>query len=360
MQHATGNSLLQPQRFLMMLILLFLLALMIDLLSPVMKPFIWAFIFAYLFSPMVRKLEETKRFTRIRAVIVVFTLISLLVWFAFLIILPVISGQISSLLSKLPSYLHWFNNSVLQPIAKSLHIDNLYWDSESITLFIREHLDSSGQIIKTLADKLIGSAGTLIAVLSYTLLIPVITFYLMCDWEKLLFKIRELIPRRFEATFCTLAKQSDHVLGEFLRGQLLVMLGLGILYSLGLSALGLDMAIPLGLFAGLVSFVPYLGLIVGISLAGILAVLQFQDIWHPLGVALVFTIAQSIEATILTPKLVGHRTGLHPVTVMFAILAGGHWFGFTGILVALPVAAVLNVILSHYKQRYLASQFYLS
>lgn len=355
-----GPSLLQPQRFFMMMILLLLLAWVIHLFSPVMKPFVWAFVFAYLFGPMVRKLESTKRFTRIRAVIVVFILISLLVWFAFLIILPVISGQISSVLSKLPSYLQWLNTHALQPIAKLLHIDSHYFDSESITQFIAQHLGSSGQIIKSIGDKLIGSAGTLISFLSYVLLIPVITFYLMCDWEVLLFKIRELIPKKHEETFCTLAKQSDHVLGEFLRGQLLVMLGLGILYALGLSLLGLEMAIPLGLFAGLVSFVPYLGLIVGVTLAGILAVLQFQDIWHPLGVALVFTIAQSIEATILTPKLVGHRTGLHPVTVMFAILAGGHLFGFTGILVALPVAAVLNVILSHYKQRYLSSNFYLS
>ncbi|MDO4435645.1 MAG: AI-2E family transporter [Cardiobacteriaceae bacterium] len=351
---------LQPAYFFMYLVIALLVLMLIHGLSSVMMPFIWAFVLAYLGSPMVRKLESTKRFGRTRAVIVVFSMIFLLFWFALLIILPLIGGQFSALMAKLPNYLQWFDSHLLQPIAKLFNLENDYWKGENLALFLQQHIGSSSKIISSLGSHLIGSAGTIISFFSYAILIPVITFYLMCDWEKLLFKISEMIPRKYEITFRHLAQQSDYVLGEFFRGQLMVMLALAILYALGLSALGLDMAIALGFFAGLISFVPYLGLIIGITFAGILAILQFQDIWHPLGVVLVFTIAQTIEATVLTPKLVGDRTGLHPVTVMFALLAGGQWFGFTGILVALPVAAVLNVILSYYKQRYLASDFYLS
>ena len=136
------------------------------------------------------------------------------------------------------------------------------------------------------------------------------------------------------------------------------MSGLGLIYAVGLTALGLDMAIAIGIFAGLVSFVPYLGLIVGMALAGGMALLQFQDVSHLVGVVAVFCIAQAIEGMVLTPKFVGDRIGLHPVAVLFAVLAGGQLFGFMGVLLALPAAAVINVFLGYCKQHYLQSDVY--
>jgi predicted PurR-regulated permease PerM len=148
------------------------------------------------------------------------------------------------------------------------------------------------------------------------------------------------------------------MLAAFIRGQLMVMFALATIYTVGLSFIGLELALLLGVIAGIVSFVPYLGLIVGISLAGAAAFLQFNE-WLPvIWVAVVFGVAQAIEGMVLTPRFVGERIGLHPVAVIFAVLAGGQLFGFTGVLLALPVAAVIMVLLRHAHQRYLDSELY--
>src|SRR5690606_15405655 len=152
--------------------------------------------------------------------------------------------------------------------------------------------------------------------------------------------------------------ECDDMLAGFLRGQLMVMLALAIIYSIGLTFIGLDLALLLGVIAGIVSFVPYLGLVVGITLAGLAAYLQFQE-WLPvLMVVLVFSFAQAIEGMFLTPRFVGERIGLHPVAVIFAVMAGGTLFGFVGVLLALPVAAVVMVLLRHGHDRYLNSHLY--
>ena len=170
--------------------------------------------------------------------------------------------------------------------------------------------------------------------------------------------VDDLLPRSVEPLIATLARESDDVLGAFLRGQLLVMLCLASLYALGLAVVGLEFALLIGLLAGLVSFVPYLGLIVGIAVAGIAILFQTQNPVDLFWVFAVFGVAQVIEGTVLTPLLVGERIGLHPVTVIFAVLAGGQLFGFFGILLALPVAAVLAVIMRHIHTSYKQSQIY--
>jgi predicted PurR-regulated permease PerM len=186
----------------------------------------------------------------------------------------------------------------------------------------------------------------------------VVTFYLMRDWDRLMERLRALLPRRSEAIIVRLAGQSDEVLGAFLRGQLLVMLALGLIYSLGLSIIGLDFALLIGLVAGLISFVPYLGTIVGVLTALIAALIQFQEPIYLLYVGLVFGVGQVLEGMVLTPWLVGDRIGLHPVAVIFAVLAGGQLFGFVGVLLALPVAAVAAVLLRYARERYQQSDLY--
>jgi predicted PurR-regulated permease PerM len=189
-------------------------------------------------------------------------------------------------------------------------------------------------------------------------LIPVITFYLLRDWDELVIKVHDLFPRRMASIVGKLAAEADTVLGAFLRGQFYVMLALGLIYSIGLLLIGLDLALPIGMIAGLISFVPYMGAVVGIGMACIAAMLQFQDVMYLVSVLIVFAIGHSLESMLLTPWLVGNKIGLHPVAVIFAVLAGGQLFGFLGVLLALPVASVIMVLLRHIHERYTFSGFY--
>jgi predicted PurR-regulated permease PerM len=189
-------------------------------------------------------------------------------------------------------------------------------------------------------------------------LIPVVTFYLLRDWDKLLEGIRTLIPRRIEPVISGLSSEIEEVLGAFIRGQLMVMFALGAIYAVGLWLVGLDLAFIIGMSAGLLSIVPYLGTAVGIVAGLAAAAFQFQDLFHIVLVLIVFGAGQSLESMFLTPKLVGDAVGLHPVTVIFAVLAGGQLFGFLGILLALPVASALNVLVRHLRQEYTKSSLY--
>ncbi len=189
-------------------------------------------------------------------------------------------------------------------------------------------------------------------------LIPVVTFYLLRDWDLLIKGIRELLPRKIEPTVSTLASEIDEVLGAFVRGQLMVMFALGAIYTAGLWLIGLDLAFIIGMGAGILSVVPYLGTVVGLVAAVLAAVFQFQDLFHTIMVLLVFGTGQALEGMVLTPKLVGDRIGLHPVAVIFAVLAGGQLFGFLGILLALPVASALNVLVRHFRDEYTKSTLY--
>ena len=185
-----------------------------------------------------------------------------------------------------------------------------------------------------------------------------LTFFFLRDWDLFVGRIGALIPRDHYETVRRLAGESDAVLGGFLRGQLLVMLILGVLYAVGLWAVGLNLGVLIGVVAGLLTFVPYLGPASIIVFGGIAALVQFGDWPHLAGVAAVFTVGQIIESYWLTPKLVGDRIGLHPMAVIFAVMAGGTLFGFLGMLLALPVAAVVNVLLRYAHERYTQSQLY--
>ena len=197
-----------------------------------------------------------------------------------------------------------------------------------------------------------------VAIMTNLILIPVVTFYLLRDWDLLVKGVHDLLPRNMQAEISRTAIEVDDVLGAFFRGQLMVMLALGVIYSVGLSLVGVELAVLIGMGAGLLSVVPYLGSIVGVLVAAGAAIFQFQDWFHLLMVLLVFGVGQSAESMYLTPKLVGDRIGLHPVTVIFAVLAGGQLFGFLGVLLAMPVAAVLNVLVRHMHNKYRKSEMY--
>jgi predicted PurR-regulated permease PerM len=184
-------------------------------------------------------------------------------------------------------------------------------------------------------------------------LVPILTFYLLRDWDSIKKHVAAIVPEGNRSTVYALARETDEALGAFLRGQLLVMFALAVIYSSGLAITGIDFAIAIGVVAGLVSFVPYLGFVFGIALALLVVALEPDPLWRIVGVFATFTVAQVIEGTILTPKLVGGRIGLHPVLVIFAVVAGGQLFGFFGILLALPAAAILSVLVRFAYHRYL-------
>jgi len=219
--------------------------------------------------------------------------------------------------------------------------------------FLAEYKDMAGSWVGTILSSVTSTGGMVAAAVMSLFLVPILTFYLLRDWDMLMAYFAVLLPDSQRDTVLELARETDEVLGAFLRGQLLVMFALAFIYSLGLSLIGLKFAIAIGVVAGLVSFVPYLGFVFGIGLASLTVVLEPNPLWQLVGVVVTFTVAQLIEGSVLTPKLVGDRIGLHPVMVIFAIAAGGQLFGFFGILLALPAAAVLSVIVRFAYHRYL-------
>jgi predicted PurR-regulated permease PerM len=214
-------------------------------------------------------------------------------------------------------------------------------------------------IVGMLLSQATASSLALMAWLANLVLIPVVGFYLLRDWDVMMAKLRSLLPRQRESQVMGLAGECHEVLGAFVRGQLLVMLALGVIYSSGLMLVGLELGLLIGLLAGLAAIVPYMGFIIGIGAALIAGLFQFGGDPYPLlGIVAVFMIGQVLEGMVLTPMLVGDRIGLHPVAVIFAILAGGELFGFTGVLLALPVAAVIMVLLRHVHDLYKESDMY--
>ena len=336
---------------------LLLLGFLIYLLAPILTPFIIAAVLAYVSDPLV-DLLEAKKMPRSLAVSSVFVSLTSLAIISLLILIPMIERQIDDFAQKLPSYINLFQNHVLPKVYALLGID----EKEALNFDLKSSLQNYWGTASGFTENVVSSvtrSGLVFAgVVANLLLIPVVTFYLLRDWDSIISRINELIPRASQPVAARLARESDEVLGSFLRGQMMVMLALASIYSIGLSIVGLDLAVLIGMSAGLISFVPYLGFIVGILFAGIAAIVQFQDLIHLAYIAIVFGIGQAIEGMFLTPLLVGDRIGLHPVAVIFAVLAGGQLFGFVGVLLALPVAAVIAVLLRYAHERYLDSNLY--
>ena len=327
------------------------------LLAPVLTPFLFAAALAYLGDPVVDRLEELK-LSRTLAVVIVFLLMLTAGLMLLLILIPLLQDQVFALLRRVPDLINRLQTDLIPVLSRQLGIDPASLDLDAVRRTLAQNWRDIGNILGFLLGKLGVSGQWLLGWLTYLLLVPVVTFYLLRDWDRLVEKLRVLIPRRYEPTVTRLTRECDAVLAEFLRGQLTVMLALALIYSIGLWLAGLESALLIGMGAGLVSFVPYLGPIVGIVVAGGVAFLQYHDILHPVYVAVVFGIGQTIEGMVLSPLLVGERIGLHPVAVIFAVLAGGQLFGFMGVLLALPAAAVITVLLRFAHTRYTDSGFY--
>lgn len=326
------------------------------LLGPVLAPFLTSALLAYLGDPLVDRLER-RGLGRTLGVVIVFISMLLAAVLGLVIVLPALEQQVSVLIGKLPAVLVYLDAQVLPWLSQHFNL-KLELDSAALRDQFTAHWRELSSVARTVLLQLGRSSQALLGWLSFVLLVPVVTFYLLRDWDFLLAQGRALLPRRYEPGFVAIAQEIDRVLAEFLRGQLTLMAAMACAYTLGLWAVGLELAFSIGVIAGLVSFVPYLGVIVGLLLAGIAVVLQFGDFWHLMGVLAVFGVAQSLEGMVLSPLLVGERIGLHPVAVIFSVLSGGHLFGFVGVLLALPVAAAVVVLLRHWREDYQRSALY--
>lgn len=329
---------------------------LIYILSPVLAPFLIAAILAYIGDPLVDRLE-TWKVPRIWAVVIVFLVLTMLAIAALIWLIPMLEAQLITLGKKVPLYIETLQSHILPWLHQKLGIE-LAIDPARLKQQLQLDWKEAGGLATQLLGYITRSGAVLAQIGANLVLIPVVAFYLLRDWDLLVARINELLPRKSEPVICQVARESDEVLGSFLRGQLLVMLALTLIYSVGLSIVGLELALLIGIIAGLVSFVPYLGFIVGIVVAGIAALMQYGDMSHLVYVGIVFMVAQALEGMVLTPYLVGDRIGLHPVAVIFAVLAGGQLFGFVGVLLALPAAAILAVIIRHLHNRYKTSTMY--
>ncbi len=333
------------------------LAVLLYLLAPILTPFFVAALLSYLGDPLVDRLEQWK-LSRTWSVVIVFVCLFLVILLIILLLVPMLEHQIAYLISQFPKYIDVIQHKLLPGLAEKLGVQADLLDMNLVKQTIGKHFEQAGGIAMSIFSSVTQSGLTIMAWLANLLLIPVITFYLLRDWDILVARIDELLPRQYEPVISRLARESDDVLAAFLRGQFLVMLALAAIYSTGLWIADLKLALLIGTLAGLVSFVPYLGFIVGIVAASIAMMLQTHELIQLIPVVVVFGIGQALEGMILTPWLVGDRIGLHPVAVIFAVLAGGQLFGFVGILLALPVAAVLAVLIRHAHQRYMSSTIF--
>ncbi len=337
-----------------------LLGFLLWLLGSVLTPFAVAALLAWMADPLVTRIERSGR-SRTTAVTLVFFLMTLLLILIIVLLVPMLRNQIEQAINWGPKLVLWLIGTAVPWLeARSGVPIAAYVDPAEFGNLIKEHWQQAGGVAANLLDRLSRSGMAVLAFVINLILIPLVTFYFMRDWSSMIGQVHALIPRPLEPTVVRLARESDEMLGGFLRGQLSVMVALGTIYGVGLSLVGLDLGFLIGMIAGLLSFVPYLGTTFGLVAAVIATLVEHGDLFHLVLVVAVFSGGQLIEGFVLTPWLVGDRIGLHPVAVIFAIMAGGELFGFLGVLLALPAAAVIMVLLRYALGRYRASLLYRS
>ena len=330
------------------------------LLAPILSPFVFAALLGWLGDPMVDRLEA-RGIKRNNAVILVFGVMTLMLVIALILLVPLLEQQIMTLVDSLPHYRDWFVGTALPWVERRTGLQILSWlDPERLFVLIREHWQSAGGVAAAVLGYVSRSGFALLGWLANIVLLPVLTFFFLRDWDVFVERVTTLVPPRWRDTTTQLATESGDILRAFLRGQFLVMLALGAIYAIGLQLVGLKLGILIGVIAGLISFIPYLGATTGVILAVVAALVQAQgfDIKLLALVGTVFVVGQLLESYVLTPRIVGDKIGLHPMAVIFAIMAGGQLFGFVGMLLALPVAAVANVMLRFASERYRQSDLY--
>jgi predicted PurR-regulated permease PerM len=330
--------------------------LLLWLLAPVLSPFLIATVLAYALHPLVERLAA-RRCPRLLAVVLVEVTLILAVLAVLLLMVPIFSKELPLLREQIPLLAERINVS-LKPLLAQLGL-NVSLDTGSIKAFVLKNVSANMEdwMGTLLSSARIGGSAVL-AVLGNAVLVPVVLFYLLMDWPQLVRRAGALIPPRRRPVVHSFLQESDGMLGQYLRGQVLVMGILAAYYAVGLALFGFDLAVPVGVFTGLAVFIPYLGFGLGLILALLAGVLQFASWYGVVAVAVVYGLGQLVESAYLTPRLVGERIGLNPLTVIFALLAFGHLFGFVGVLIALPVCAVMVVAMGRLRRVYVESKLF--
>jgi predicted PurR-regulated permease PerM len=326
------------------------------LLSPILAPFLFAAILAYILDPLVERLTGKFVPRTLAVLLAMFGVLVAIVALA-LIVLPLFVKELKLLAERVPEFIVWLNQRLAPFLERHLGVA-FQFDVDTVRRLAGDLVADNQDLVARLLGSLKIGGLAVLAFIVNLLLVPVVLFYLLRDWNPLLARVDALIPRRAYDKAKTILREVDVVLAEFLRGQLLVILAMGVFYVLALWLARLEFALPIGLIAGLLSIVPYVGALVGFVLASMAALMQFDSLWSVAWVWLAFGIGQALEGMAVTPLLVGERIGLHPVAVIFALLAFGQIFGFFGVLLALPASAALLVALRHLRRAYLASSLY--
>lgn len=329
------------------------------LLKPVVIPFVGAFFIAYLFSGLVSKLARFM--PRWLAISNVFIGIGLVLTWATWFVVPLVWKQLIYARDSIPTAIRWVNNAFLPWASETFNVDHMQLDTDQISKVVMDYVQTNYSVdsVQSMIMPLLQSGLNFIQIGGTVVLMPIIAFYFLLDWNRMLDRMRALIPPRYETKTLEITHDCHSVLGAFVKGQFLVMVLLGIIYAVGLQLIGLEVGLIIGMIAGLASIIPYLGFAVGIVSAVVASFLQFGFEWTHMALVLgVFMIGQVVEGYILQPFLLGDKIGLSPVAVVFAVLAGAQLAGFLGMLIALPVAAVLVVLLRHIRESYESSEFY--
>lgn len=330
--------------------------LLLWLLAPVLAPFIAALVLAYALAPVVQALVN-RRVPRALAVLVVEVLFVLVLLALLLLVLPILSKELPALREQIPALAKRANDALSPWLAQ--HGIRLQLDPASIKAFVLKYLDANFEewLAAVLNSARIGGSF-LLAFVGNAVLLPVVLFYLLDDWPNLVQRVRALVPPAVRDSVGGFLDECDAMLGQYLRGQLLVMGALAIFYSAGLALAGFELALPIGIFTGLAGFIPYLGFGLGLVLALLAGLLQFASLYGLVAVVVVFGVGQLLESFVLTPRFVGERIGMSPLMVIFALLAFGHLLGFIGVLIALPLSAVAVVAVRRLHSAYLASALF--
>lgn len=331
------------------------------LLRAVLAPVFLALVLAYLLDPVIDRFEK-RGIPRTPAIFMFLMAVLLSVVLVVLVLIPVVQREVAAVVASVPEYAQRVRESVyprLQRVAGQRLPTTL---DEAVSAITSNVQNISPDILKPFAailKKVFSNTFYIILGLLNLILAPVFTFYFLRDFDKMKARTAEMIPLAYRDWMIGKFKQVDEVLGAFLRGQLTVCTLLAAMYSGGLMIVGIDMAVVIGVTSGYLFIVPYLGTIFGIVMASLLALLKFHDFWHVGAVWIVFVVVQLFESYFLTPRIVGDRVGLNPVLVIMALLIGGSLFGFLGILIAVPLAAVLKIFASDLMNYYRASELYL-
>jgi predicted PurR-regulated permease PerM len=327
------------------------------ILRGVLLPFVAGMVLAYLFNPLAARLER-RGINRIAAALLIIGFFILALILLLLLIVPVLGGQLWAFIDNLPGYVRRVQSLLAE--SNNPWLQRLFGETfKSPDASVADLVSQGAGWLAAFLKSLWSGGQALISVFSLMIVTPVVAFYLLCDWDRMLATLDSWTPVRQRETVRSLGREIDAAIAGFFRGQTAVCLILGSFYAVGLSLVGLNFGLLIGLGAGLVSFIPYIGSMAGLVISTGVAVAQFWPEWTPIiSVICIFFAGQILEGYILAPKLVGESVGLHPVWLMFALFAFGYLFGFVGLLLAVPLAAAVGVIARFGVRRYLGSAFY--